>query len=216
MVDHALRRHGVAHHDRLAWAHDAGFLAANRFTVRPQQVHVIEIDTGDDGAVGVDDIGGIEPPTETDFQNGDIQLGQAQEAQNRQRRELEIGQRDFWRLQPRYFYCFKMRNQICGRHDLAPHAAALFKMHEMRRGEHARTIARLQGNRLCHGTGRALAIGACHGDHRAVKAQRQPLCHSLDTRQAHIDGGRVNLLAVGQPLIQGVESGLHGTRLSRN
>jgi hypothetical protein len=64
MVEHALRRHRVAHDGRPAGAQDAGLLAADTLAVRAEEVHVIEVDAGDHRAIGVDDVDRIEPPAQ--------------------------------------------------------------------------------------------------------------------------------------------------------
>jgi hypothetical protein len=45
------------------------------FAVGPSQLHVVQVDAGDDGAVGIDDVDGIQPPTQPHLQHGHIQLG---------------------------------------------------------------------------------------------------------------------------------------------
>ena len=54
--------HGVAAHRRSASAQDARLLAPDRFAVRPQELGVVEVNAGDDGAIGVDDIHRIQTP----------------------------------------------------------------------------------------------------------------------------------------------------------
>ena len=152
MIEHALRRHRVAHHDRLAGAHDAGFLKADAFPGVTQKFHVVQIDAGDDGAVGVQNVDGIEPTAQPDFQNHDIEFGIGQQLQNRQRGEFKVGQRDFIAiLASCAFHTGEVSYQIRSTDDVAPNPAALFKMHQMRRGIDAGAVAGLHQNRLQHG-----------------------------------------------------------------
>ena len=59
-----------------------------------QQRRVVQIDAGDDGAVGVDDVDRIQPPAQADLQNHHLQPAATHHVQNGQRGEFEIGQRD--------------------------------------------------------------------------------------------------------------------------
>ena len=217
-LEHALRRGRIAHDHRLAGAHDAGLLPADGLTVGPEELHVVQIDAGDDGAVGVDEIDRIEPATEPNLQNHHVQLGMGHDGEKNQRRELEIGQRNLATHvlrppgqvaqvtpQPRPLHQRKMRKQRIGTHRLAAQAAALLKMHQMRRGVKPDPVTRLQQNRLKHRAGRALAVGAGHRDHRTRKPQSHAVCDGAHPLQAHFDAQRMQALAVGQPLIEGVE-----------
>ena len=124
----------------------------------------------------------------------------AMQAHDGQRGELEVGQRD---VLPRGLDPLEMRHQRLRRDDLAVDAAALLEMHEVRRGVDAGAIARLQRDRLQHGAGRALAVGAGHGDHRAVEAQAHPRGHGLHALQAQLYRLGVQAFAVRQPVLQG-------------
>ena len=89
--------------------------------------------------------------------------------------------------------------------DLAAQATALLKVHQMRRRVNAGSVTGLQQNGLQHGAGRALAVGARHGDDRALEGQAQSPGHGAHTREPHVDAYGVNLLAVSQPVVECLE-----------
>jgi hypothetical protein len=78
-------------------------------------------------------------------------------------------------------------------------------MHQVRRGEDAGAVAGLQQDGLKHRAGRAFAVGAGHRDDGAVKGQAHALGHGADARQAHVDADGVQVLAVGQPVVEGFQ-----------
>ena len=90
VVQHTLRRHRVADDHRLAGAHDAGLLAANTFARGAEVFHVVQVDAGDHGAVGIHDVDRVQPPAQPHFEDGHIQPGQGQQPQDGQRGELEV------------------------------------------------------------------------------------------------------------------------------
>ena len=92
MVNDALRRHRIADDDWLAGAHDAGFLQADAFAVIAQKFHVVKVNAGNDGAIGVQDVDGIQPPAQTDFQNHHVKLGVGQQLQDGQGGEFKVSQ----------------------------------------------------------------------------------------------------------------------------
>ena len=91
-VQHALRRHGVTDDHRSPGAHDAGLFTANRLPVWPQQLHVVQIDAGDHGAIRVDDVRGVQPPAQTHLQNDHIEVGAGHHLQNGQRGKFEVSE----------------------------------------------------------------------------------------------------------------------------
>ena len=210
MVDHALRRHRVAHHHRAARAHDAGLFTPDAFAVRPQVFGVVDVDAGDDGAVCVDDVGGVQPAAQPHLQDGHIQQRMAHQPQDGQRGEFKVRQRNIIAIERSCaFHRFKVRYQIRSIYSFAMHAAALFKMHQVRRGVDPGAKTGLLGHGLQHGAGRALAIGAGDGDHRAVKTQAHAGGHFANPLQAHVDVLRVQPLAMAEPAFQCVNFGLH-------
>ena len=171
---------------------------------------MIDVDAGDDGAVGIDDVGGVQPAAQPHFQDGHIQQRMAHQPQDGQRGELKIGQRNIIAIERSCaFHRFKVRYQIRSIYSFAMHAAALFKMHQVRRGVDPGAKTGLLGHGLQHGAGRTLAIGACNGDDRAVKTQAHAGGHLTDPLQAHVDVLRVQPLAMAEPAFQCVNFGLH-------
>ncbi len=210
MVQHALRCHGVADDGGTARPHDAGLLPADGFAVRSQELRVVDVDAGDDRAVGIHDIGRVEAAAQAHLQDGDIQARLAHEAQDGERGELEVGQGHLRAaMRSRRLHGREVRDQIVRPDTLAPDAAALLELHEVRRGIDAGAVARLQRHRLQHGAGGTLAVRAGHRDDGAGETQPEPARHLAHPLQAHVDGFRVDAFAMGQPAVQGVESGVH-------
>ena len=201
-VQHALRRHGVAYHHRAAGAHDAGLLPADGFAVVAQQFHVVEVNAGDDGAVGIDDVDGVQAAAQAHFQNRHIQTRIAHHVKNGQGAELKVGQRHRLALHTGAFHGGKAGHQRIRRHRLTVQPQALFKVHQMRRAVNTGLVAGLPQYGRQHGAGGALSVGAGHGDHRTGKAQAHALGHGAHALQAHVDVLGVQLFAIGQPLGQ--------------
>ena len=88
-----------------------GLLAADRFAVGAEVLHVVEVDAGDDGAVGIDDVDRVEPPAQADFEDRHVERRRGQQAHDRQRRELEIGERH---VLARRFDALEVRHQRVG------------------------------------------------------------------------------------------------------
>ena len=93
MVQHTLWWHGVADDDGAAGAHNAGLLTANAFAVGAQNFHVVEVDAGDDGAIGVDDVGRIQPAAQADFQDHHIEVAAHHDFEDGEHGEFEVAQR---------------------------------------------------------------------------------------------------------------------------
>jgi len=121
-----LRWHRVAHDHRPPGSHDARLLTPDAFTVLAQNGGVVDVDAGDDGAIGIHDVDRIEPPAQTHFQNGHIQMGVGHEVHDGQGAELEIGQTH---IAAHRLHGGKGFGQRIGRGRFAMQTAALFKMH---------------------------------------------------------------------------------------
>ena len=203
VVDHALRRHRIAHDGRAAGAQDAGLLEADALPVGTQELHVVEVDAGDDGAVGVDDVDGIEATAETDLQDRDVGPGLGHGVQDGQRGEFEVGQRGG---AARPLDGLEVRQQAVAIDRLARQSQPLLEAHQMRRREDRRPVARVGEDGFEHGAGRALAVGAGDGDHRAVEGQAEGLRHRAYALEAHVDRLGMQLLDISEP----VGEGFHG------
>ncbi len=134
VVNHALRGHRVAHNNWPPRAHDARLFTANGFTVVAQNRRMVDIDTGDDGAIGIHHIRRIQAATQPHFQDHYIQLGQTQHAHDGQRGELEIRQQYLFTLEARGFDCGEVRQKLFGFRNLTMKSATLFKVHQVWRG----------------------------------------------------------------------------------
>ena len=55
---------------------------------------MVEVDAGDDGDVAVEDVDGIEPAAEADFEDDDVGLFADEDVGGGEGVELEIGERD--------------------------------------------------------------------------------------------------------------------------
>ena len=197
MRQHRLWRQRVTDDGRLAGAHDLGLLQANRLTVWPEVLHVIEIDAGDDGAVGIEGVDGVIAPAQPDLENHQVQRFQGQQTRDGQRGELELGQGD---LAARSLNRREMRQQGLGRDGLAADTAALFEVHQLRLLVGADAPARRQSDRLQHRAGRAFAVGACHRDHGHRERQAQALLDLDRSLQRQVHRDRVHALAVREPV----------------
>jgi hypothetical protein len=198
------RRHRVAHDGRSAGPHHVRLLASDALAVRAEVLGVVEVDAGDHRAVGVDRVDGVEPSSESDFQDHGVEPRRRQTAQDRQRGELEIGQRE---VATSGFHRLEVRQQGCGIDRRAADAAPLLEVHEVRLDVQPDAIPRCQQHRLEHGAGRALAIGAGHGEHRAVECEAEPVAHGLRALQRHVDRARMQTLAVREPVVKGMRHG---------
>ena len=144
VVDNALGRHRITHDRGTPRAHDAGLLTANRLTVRPKKLHMVNVDAGDDGAIRIDDIGGVQPPPQAYFKNGNIEQRMAHQPQDCQGREFEIGQGDFFPpLGARFLHSLEVWKKVCRTDDFAMNPATLLEVHKMGRCVHAGAIPRL-------------------------------------------------------------------------
>ena len=171
---------------------------------------MVDVDAGDHSAVGVDDIGRIQPPTQPHLQNGHIQQRMAHQPQYGEGRELKIGQRNIIAVErARTLNGLEVRQQIGGCHHITRDAAALLKMHQMGRRVYARAITRLLGHGFDHGAGGALAIGTRHRDDGTVKTQAHAASHFAHPVQVHVDIVGMQALAMGKPAFQCVNLLLH-------
>ena len=172
---------------------------------------MVDVHAGDHGAVGVDDVGGVQPPAQADLQNGHIQAAWLYEPQDGQSGELEVGQRH---LGP----SVRARSTAskCG----SSAAAATLSPRTRQRPRNApdaamntpRCGSRPPWPRPPAGRRWSPAVGAGDGDHRAVKAQRQPARHLAHAGQAHVDILGMQPLAMLEPALQCLGIGLHRAR----
>ena len=198
--EQAARRHRVAHDHGFAGAHDAGLLDRDGFAVRPQVFGMIDVDAGDDGAVRIEGIDRIEPPAHADLEDHEIEFGHREHPGDGQQRELKIGQAH---VAARLLHRLEMRQQRAALHHLTVDPAALLEVHQVRLRIQPDAVARLQRNRLQHGAGRPLPVGAGHRDQRSLEVQAQTFLDAAHALERHVDLLRVQALAACQPAVQG-------------
>jgi hypothetical protein len=119
------RRVGFRDHRGAPGAEDPGLLDGNRFARVAEVLLVVEIDGGDDGDIGIQQIHRVEAPAQADFEDRDIERGVVKQAHRGQGRELEAR-------------CRHARHRWHGIADASsPHAVnddALVETEQMRRG----------------------------------------------------------------------------------
>ncbi len=169
---------------------------------------VIDIDAGDDRAVGIEDVDRVEAAAQADFEDHRVQSARGEQAHDRQRREFEVGQRDrFGEAQARGFDGFEMRQQVCVARHFAVHARPLVERQQMRRRVTADREAGAQQNRFEDRAGRALAVGAADRDDRARERQLHRVTYLRDAFQTHVDADRMRGFKVREPRVEGGECG---------
>ena len=67
--------------DALSGAHNARFFAGDAVDGIAEPVLVVEADAGDDGGVGVDEVGRVQPSAKADFEYGDLRLAAGDEVE---------------------------------------------------------------------------------------------------------------------------------------
>jgi hypothetical protein len=130
---------------------------------------VIERDAGHHGAIGVVGIDRIEAAAEPDFENQHFDLAGAKDFHRRQRTELEVGQRDLtgaWRAASTRAKA-SHRQRVVYRLPIDAHPLVVGE--QMRRGIATDAVTGKAVDGFEVGAGRALAVGAADGDHRALQ-----------------------------------------------
>jgi hypothetical protein len=159
---------------------------------------VVEVDAGDDHAVGVEHVDRVQPAAQAHFQDHQVQRRLRQRAQDDEGGELEPGQRDVAARgapPPR-----SAAAAPCRRRHLAVDAATLLEVHQVRLAVQPHAVAGLARDGLEHGAGRALAVGAGHHDHRAVEVHAQAVAHAAHAVQ------RRSIVTLGAALAVGSQS----------
>ncbi len=83
-----------AKHDRLAGSHDAGLFGGDGLDVVAEPAAMVERHVGNQAAVRIDRVNGIESPAHTDFQQPCIHPLGVEGHETGERAEFEEGQRD--------------------------------------------------------------------------------------------------------------------------
>ncbi|CUI74551.1 Uncharacterised protein [Achromobacter xylosoxidans] len=210
MVQQRLRRHRVGAHGGPAGTVDMGLLEADLLARVAEIVDVVQVDAGDDGTVGVDDIDRVQAAAQADFQHHGVQPRLREQAQDRQRGEFEVRQRS---VAAGGLDRGELFDQGLVRGDLAVDTGAFVEIDEVRRGVQADLVARGQQDGLEHGAGRALAVGAADHELHAGQFQVHARRHFPHALQAHVDRDGVDGFQVLEPIGQGGACGrLEGRR----
>ena len=184
-IEQAGGRPGLADDGRASRAEDAGLLDRDRLAGVAEILLVVEIDGGDDGDIGIDQVDRIEAPTQTDLEHGHVEGRLREPLECRQCREFEKGQRDI------AAHCIDAPESVddglvTGLDTVDDHA--LIEAEQMRRRVAAHPVPRRSQHRDQEGNGRALAIGAADRDHDRPRAwSPQTLVDRLDPRQTELD-----------------------------
>ena len=134
----ALRRHRVAHDRRPAAPEDARLLAADRLAVVAEDLGVVDVDAGEDRAVGIEDVDRVEAAAQADLEDDQIERRAGEQPHDGEQRELEVGQRD---VAARRLDRLEVRQQGGAVDAAAVDAAALLEADEMRLREQPDAIA---------------------------------------------------------------------------
>ncbi len=169
---------------------------------------VVDVDAGDDGDVGLDDVDRIQASAQADFEDGDVDAALRDQVGDGQGGEFEI--RQVGAGAGGFDGVEGVHERLIGCH-LAIDAGALVEVEEVRLDVEADAVAGLQQHRFEHRAGGTLAIGAGDHDHRAIEGQLQALLDGADAVQAHVDMGfGMARLEQGQPIGQGGGKWGHG------
>ncbi len=161
---------------------------------------MIQADVGDHGQIGIDDIDGIQPPAEPDLQHYGIQPGTLEQPERRQRAHFEIGKGN---LATSRFDHGKRFAKLCVARFTTTQQDTLVVAQQVGGAVAANFQPLSIQQRGDEGTGGALAVGASDRDHqRGRPCHGHPGRHRANPIEAHVDGGRVQLFQVGEPVGQ--------------
>lgn len=145
---------------------------------------MVDSDIRDDCNVRIDQIHCIEPPSEADFKNKNVQMRIGKEFEGNQRREFEKGQRN---IAPDFLDHFKVMYERFIVDHLAVDFHTLVEKMDMGRGIQTGLVTRFAVNRLEHGRGRPFAVRPAHRDDRTIEPDAQPFFHDTNPLQPHFD-----------------------------
>jgi hypothetical protein len=150
--------------------------------------------------IRIDHVHGIQAASHTDLEHPCVEVGRIEHEQCRERVELEEGQ-------PYFTACgldsLERRHQFRGADQAIVDPDPFTIVAQMRRGERTDPQPRGRHDRRAICAHRTLAVGSGHGYHgipgllppEAIEHKQQPI-------QPKIDGLRVHLRLVGQPLLE--------------
>ena len=160
---------------------------------------VIQVNAGEDRAVGIDDVDRIQAPAQTHFEHSAIETRGGEQREHRQGGEFEISEQNGRIAQTRRLDLRKGAGQR-GIADLgAGDARAFVESQQVWRGVQAGAVAASAQDRVKHGAGRTLAVGAAHDDGHASKRKTHASPHQGHPLKAELDAARMQLLDIGEP-----------------
>ena len=205
VVEQALRRRVLAADGGAAAAQDAGFFVGDLFDGVAEEGLVVEVDAGDDGDVAVEDVDGIEPPAEADFEDHDVNLFADEDVGGGEGVELEIGERD---VVARGFNALEGGGDEAVENGLAVEGNAFVVAQQVGAGEGAGFEAGFSVYGGEEGADRAFAVGAADNDDGAGGVELHAPFYFADAFQAHVDEAvAVGGFEVGEPLAEGFHGG---------
>ena len=145
---------------------------------------MIERDIRDDGAVGVDDVDGIQPTAEPDLENRDIDIGRVEDGERGQRAVFEVRQA---RIAARRLDTLEASDQLLVSRETIVDANAFVVNVQVRRrvGADAKACA----HKKCHEVSDrgSLAIRAAHGQHARRARTTHALVNGIDAVEPEFD-----------------------------
>ena len=158
---------------------------------------MIQRDTRDEPAVGVDRIDGIQPSSESHFEHGGVHSVPAEQLQRRQRAEFEIRQRH---VAARGLDALEGGDDVlvAGRRAV-DHDALVIAVQVRRRVNPGPDSCRREQRRQ-HRDRRALAVRTGDVQHRRRTRRRQPVEHLGHAVQSQNDPAAGPRLEAGQPV----------------
>src|SRR5690606_22992477 len=190
----------VAAQRGLAAAKDSSFLGRYAVAAVAQPLAVIEANVGYHGNIRIDQIDRIQAPAQPDLQHRGIQAGLLKEPESRKRPHFEIGQG--------YIATSRLdgsegstKRFIAGLLTIDLHALVVAQQMWRAVYTHLQPLPAQQGSD--ESTGGALAVGTRDGNDAPRRTpETEPDGHLPRTLQPHVDGSRMQLFEVGEPVAQ--------------
>ena len=195
-----------AHHGGTPRAEDPGFLARNRVEGGAEIFLVVEADADHDGDARLDDVDRVEPPAQSHLEHPHVELGGIEQQKTGERVVLEERERHRGPGGTAGTGCLDALedlHQRLARHHRPVDANAFAIVAQVRRSKGTDAMARGREHGRAVGRHRALAVGARHRDHRHPRLPPAEACEQVPhSVQPQIDGLRMSLGLVGQPLLE--------------
>jgi hypothetical protein len=174
-------------------------LAADRLAVGPQVLGVVEVDAGDDRAVGVDRVHRVQPAAHAHFQDHQVQRRLRQRAQDDQ----VVNSNQVSVMPPRAPPPPRSAAAARRRRSSRPDAAALLEVHQVRLAVQPDAVAGLRAMASSMAQVEPLPlVPATTITQRHVEVQAQAVAQRGAGRPASGRSPWVLLLAVGEPVVQ--------------